>query len=155
MNNEFHPRYVSSVAKIWNTVNVKLQQVLLRKWHHFILASEKRFPRCLIFTYFTINLKLLMSSVTSIIIHLMQTLWEFQQDITDAVIDQWHEHLRWHVCAGGGHFKHMHWNEFSFTWFIRKFLYCQCNMTRVNGCFVVNLKRWTCVHMHFRCCQLS
>jgi len=42
----------------------------------------------------------------------MQTSPNFEQDITDAVIDQWHNQIRSHVHAGGpwsggGHFKHM------------------------------------------------
>ena len=59
-----------------------------------------------IFTYFAINLMLLMSSVTSLIIQLMQTLLDFEQDIIDAVIDPWHKCLRSHV-HGGRQFKHM------------------------------------------------
>jgi len=38
---------------------------------------------------------------------LMQTWFDFDQDITDAAIDQWRDHLRSRVHAGGGHFEHM------------------------------------------------
>jgi len=48
--------------------------------------------------------------MTSLIIHMMQTLSDFKQDIIDAVIDLWHSHLRSHVHAGSRHFKHMLWN---------------------------------------------
>jgi len=47
---------------------------------------------------------------------LMQLTWfDFDQDITDAAIDQWCDRLRSCVRAGGGHFEHMfiymiHWN---------------------------------------------
>jgi len=47
--------------------------------------------------------------VTLLIVHLMQTLSDFEQHIIDAVIDLWHDHLRSHVHAGGRHFKHI-WN---------------------------------------------
>jgi len=42
---------------------------------------------------YTINLMLLTSSVTSLIVHLMQTLSEFEQDIIDTVIGHWDDHL--------------------------------------------------------------
>ena len=35
---------------------------------------------------------------------LMQTWFDFDQDITDAAIDQGRDHLRSRVRAGGGHF---------------------------------------------------
>jgi len=38
---------------------------------------------------------------------LMQTWFDFDQDITDTAIDQWRDHLRSCVRAGGGHFEHM------------------------------------------------
>jgi len=38
---------------------------------------------------------------------LMQTWFDFDQDITDAAIDQWRDHLRPCMRAGGGHFEHM------------------------------------------------
>jgi len=41
------------------------------------------------------------------------------QDITDAATDQWHDHLRSYVHAGGGLFEHMLWHECSFIWFTR------------------------------------
>jgi len=50
---------------------------------------------------------------------LMQTWFEFDQDSNDATIDQWHDHLRSCLHAGGGHFEHMLWNECSFIWFVR------------------------------------
>jgi len=37
---------------------------------------------------------------------LMQTWFDFEQDITYAAIDQWRDHLRSYVRAGGGHFEH-------------------------------------------------
>jgi len=42
-----------------------------------------------------------------LIVHLIQTLSDFEQDIIDAVIDPWHDRLRSHVHAGGKDFKHM------------------------------------------------
>jgi len=51
----------------------------------------------------------------------MQTWFDFDQDIINAAIDQWCDHLRSCVHAGGGHFEHMLWNECSFTWFIGTF----------------------------------
>jgi len=38
---------------------------------------------------------------------LMQTWFHFDQDIIDAAIDQWRDHLRSCVRAGGGHFEHI------------------------------------------------
>jgi len=38
----------------------------------------------------------------------MQTWFNFEQDIINAVLDQWSlDHLRSCVRAGGGHFEHM------------------------------------------------
>jgi len=37
----------------------------------------------------------------------MQTWFNFDQDITDAAIDQWRDHLRSCVRADGGHFEHV------------------------------------------------
>jgi len=47
----------------------------------------------------------------------MQTWFDFDQDTTDAALDQWHDHLRSCVRARGGHFEHMfiyviQWNVF-------------------------------------------
>jgi len=39
---------------------------------------------------------------------LMQTWFDFDQDITDAAIEEWHDHLRSCVHAGGGHCEHVH-----------------------------------------------
>jgi len=36
-----------------------------------------------------------------------QTWFRFDQDINDTATDQWHDHLRSCVRAGGGHFEHM------------------------------------------------
>jgi len=44
---------------------------------------------------------LLTSSLTSLIVHLMQTLLDFEQDITDAVTDPWQDHLRSDVHGAG------------------------------------------------------
>ena len=52
---------------------------------------------------------------------LMQTWFDFDQDIIDATIDQWRDRLRSRVHAGGGHFEHMLWNECSFLWFFGTF----------------------------------
>jgi len=38
---------------------------------------------------------------------LMQTWFDFDQDIIDTAIDQWRDHLRSCVHANGGHFEHM------------------------------------------------
>jgi len=38
---------------------------------------------------------------------LTQTWFDFDQNITDAALDQWRDHLRSCVRAGGGHFEHM------------------------------------------------
>jgi len=45
---------------------------------------------------------------------LTQTWVDFEQNIIEAAIDQWHNHLRC-VPAGGGHFEHMLWNYCSFV----------------------------------------
>lgn len=146
--------HLSSVAtlpcEIRNTVNVKLQQDLPQKWHQLHLNVSR--VTCLTFTYFTVNSMLLTSSVTSLIVHLLQTSWDFEHDIIDAVIDRWHYRLRSRVHAGGGHFKHMHWNELSLMWFIRTFLILSMQFDAFNSYYVVNIKRWTCgVHKHFWC----
>ena len=41
----------------------------------------------------------------------MQTWFDFDQDIIDAAVDQWHDLMRSCTCAGIGHFEHMLWNE--------------------------------------------
>jgi len=41
---------------------------------------------------------------------LMQTWFDFEQNVIKAVIDQWRNHLRSCVHAGGWHFEHMLWN---------------------------------------------
>jgi len=38
---------------------------------------------------------------------LMQTWFHFDKDIIDTAIDQWRDHLRSCVRAGGGHFEHI------------------------------------------------
>jgi len=40
---------------------------------------------------------------------LMQAWFDFDQDIIDDAIDQWRDHLRLCVHAGGGRFEHMLW----------------------------------------------
>jgi len=42
---------------------------------------------------------------------LMQTWFDFDQDIIDAVIDQWRNRLRSCVHASSGHFEHLLLNE--------------------------------------------
>jgi len=43
--------------------------------------------------------------------HLMPTWFDFDQDIIDAVADQWSDHLRSCVHASSGHFEHLLLNE--------------------------------------------
>jgi len=38
---------------------------------------------------------------------LTQTWVDFEQNVMEAAIDQWHGRLRSRVRAGGGHFEHM------------------------------------------------
>jgi len=38
---------------------------------------------------------------------LTQTWVDFEQNIIEAATDQWCDHLRSYVCAGGGHFEHV------------------------------------------------
>jgi len=38
---------------------------------------------------------------------LMQTWFDFEQNVIDAAIDEWRDHLRSCVRAGGGHFEHI------------------------------------------------
>jgi len=38
---------------------------------------------------------------------LMQTWFDFEQNVIKAAIDQWHDRLRLCVHAGGGNFEHM------------------------------------------------
>jgi len=56
---------------------------------------------CLIFSYFTIILLLVMSSVASLIVHLMQTWFDFEHDVIDTATDQWRNHLRSHAHVDG------------------------------------------------------
>ena len=72
----------------------------------------------------------------------MQTWFDFDQDITDPAINQWRDHLRSCVCAGGGRFEHM-----SLECLIKLSMWFDA----YDGYFVVNIIRWSCVHMHFRC----
>ena len=44
---------------------------------------------------------------------LMQTWIDFEQNVIEAAIDQWRDHLRSWVHAVGGHFEHMLWNHCS------------------------------------------
>jgi len=47
----------------------------------------------------------------------MHTSFDFEQDaINERWIDQWRDHLRSCVRAGGRYFEHMLWNERSFIW---------------------------------------
>jgi len=46
---------------------------------------------------------------------LMQTWFDFEQNVIEAAIDQWRDRLRSCVRAGGGHFEHMLWNYWSFV----------------------------------------
>jgi len=46
---------------------------------------------------------------------LMQTWFDFEQNVIDAAIDQWRDCLRSCVCAGGGHFERMLRNHCSFV----------------------------------------
>jgi len=85
------------------------------------------------FTYFTINLMLLTSSVTPVtplIVYLTQTSSDFEQDIIDDVIDLTRgTTISDHVCMlmadTSSTCSEM---NFHFMWFIRTFLYCQCNL---------------------------
>jgi len=38
---------------------------------------------------------------------LTQTCFDFEQNVIEAAIDQWHDSLRSCMCAGGRHFEHM------------------------------------------------
>jgi len=61
----------------------------------------------------------------------------------------WRDHLRSRVPAGGGDFEHMLWYECSVIWFTRTFHETATVTDACNGYFVVNIKSWSCVHMHF------
>jgi len=50
--------------------------------------------------------------------HLMQTCFNFEQDMIDAAIDQWRDRLRSRVHAGGRHIVYMLWNECSFMIYV-------------------------------------
>ena len=45
----------------------------------------------------------------------MQTRFDFERNVIEAVIDQWRDRLRSCVHAGGGHFEHMLLNYCSFV----------------------------------------
>jgi len=106
---ECYPPHLSNVATLpcefQSTVSVKLQRDLPKK-----KASNlsRYFPgsRAYMFTYFTINLMLLTLSVASLIVHLMQTSSDFEQDIIDAVIDWRRDRLRSYVHASGTLLQH-------------------------------------------------
>ena len=61
---------------------------------------------------------------------LMQTWFDFEQNVIDAAIDQWRNRSRSCVHAGGGHFEHMLWNCLFALWFIRTF----CETVNVIWC---------------------
>jgi len=44
-----------------------------------------------------------------------QTWVDFEQNIIEAAINQWRDHLRSRVHAVDGHFEHMLWNHCSFA----------------------------------------
>ena len=46
---------------------------------------------------------------------LMQTWFDFEENVIDAAIVKWRDRLRSFVHAGGGHFEHMLWNYCSFV----------------------------------------
>jgi len=56
---------------------------------------------------FTISLLFLTSSVINLIIQLMQTWSDFEQDVTDAVPSQWRDYLGLHMHVSSIHFRHM------------------------------------------------
>ena len=59
-------------------------------------------------------------------------------------------HLRSCVHAGGGHFEHMLWHECSLYDSPEHFMKLPMYFDAWNGYFVVNIKSWSCLHMHFR-----
>jgi len=46
-----------------------------------------------------------MRDIYDLLKRLRQTWFDFEQNVIDAAIDQWRDHLRWYVRAGGGHFE--------------------------------------------------
>jgi len=63
----------------------------------------------------------------------------------------WSDHLKSCVYAGGGHSECMLWPECSFIWFTRTFYETVNVICCMNSYFVVYIKSWSCVHMHFQC----
>ena len=84
---------------------------------------------------------------------LMQTWFDFEQNIIDAAIVQWLDRLRSCVSAGGGNFERMLLNYVHLHYVVyHNILWnCQCNFGAFDGYFVVNVKTWINVRMHFRC----
>jgi len=91
---EFYPPHLINVATLpcenQNTDNVVLQQDITKENCIKCILASLKWTRViyLIFTYFSINLLLLMSSVTSLIVHLMKTWSNFEQNVIDAATDQ-------------------------------------------------------------------
>jgi len=82
---------------------------------------------CLKFTYFDIATqqrgvwKTKIHGINDLQKRLMQTWFDFDQNVTNIATDQWRDRLGSCASAGGGHFAYMLWNECSFIWLIKTF----------------------------------
>ena len=124
----------------------------LHQMYHSIITSSKwtRVITCLIFTYLGCytakrvwNKNLWRQQPTKMLDANLFWRWPEHHRC-------WCDHLRWCVHAGGGHFQRMLWPECSFMWFTRTFYETVNVIWCINSYFVVDIKSWSCVHMHFR-----
>jgi len=69
----------------------------------------------------------------------------FEQDVIDATIDQWHDRLRSYVRAGGGHFEHMLEMNIHLYDSPENFVKLPMYFDAFNGYFVLNITSWICV----------
>jgi len=61
----------------------------------------------------------------------------------------WCSGMRSCIHAGGWHFERMLWLERSFIWFTEHFMKLSMELDACNGYFLLNIKSWICVHIHF------
>jgi len=173
---EFHPPDLISVATLpcesWNSGILSKNQF---KLHQFIIpvpSSTCTRVMCLIFAYLRFLLisnactkQRFMTSMTyenanlKPASNLLRT--SFEPASVMEFVFVWFEQ-DFYRCCGSAVWFHVcvrwrtlwtHVRKWMFIYMIHQniLLNCSCDLMHLNGCFVVNIKNWICVHMHFRC----
>ena len=157
----YPPRLISVAAlpcESQNTENIILQWDITKKLHQMIIASSKwtRVIMCFKFTY--------SGCCTTIRVWNKDSWHQWTVKTLNANLvwlwPAYHWHCDWPAvwafkimcaCWWYGHFRHMLWHKCSFMWFSRTFYEMSMKFDAYNGYFVVRIKSWSCVHMHFQC----